>query len=223
MGLINVAKIGNSFLNSKFISKVCPEHAGDAAATIALMSTTTKDLVNCIYYTEQSLNNKKIPEEKRKFVAGIDLSNGILNVVSQLTLGMYLKNKIPKAFDYMFKNSKLSPQAYACAKGGFTLFGTLVFAQVLLKRVLTPFIATPMAGYFKQYAERKEQENGSKQNPSTEDTFVKQQPNTEVVAKNEAAENTTEANKVETTSTEASKLALKPNSPFEAFETILKK
>ena len=43
----------------------------------------------------------------------------------------------------------------ACVKNGFVLFGTLVFAQVLLKRVLTPFIATPMAHYFKEYADKK--------------------------------------------------------------------
>lgn len=147
---MNVRSVGNYL-----IKKVCSEKAGDAAATIALLSTTTKDLVNCGYYTTQSLNNKKIPEEKRKFVAGIDLSNGILNVLSQLTIGMYIKNKTPAAFDFLFKNSKMGKNAYNAAKGGFSLIVTLVVAQVLLKRILTPFIATPMAHYFKEYADKK--------------------------------------------------------------------
>ena len=70
--IINTAL--NKATNSKFFARLIPERAGDAAATIAIISTTTKDLVNCIYYTKQSLNNEKIPEENRKFVAGIDLS-----------------------------------------------------------------------------------------------------------------------------------------------------
>ena len=49
-----ITKYGNKFFNSKAMRNICSERAGDAAATIALMSTTTKDLVNCIYYTKQS-------------------------------------------------------------------------------------------------------------------------------------------------------------------------
>ncbi len=153
---MNVTKIGNKILNSRILNGISSKQAGEAAATIALISTTTKDLVNCIYYTNQSLTNKKIPEEKRKFVAGIDLSNGVLNVASQATLGVVIKNQLPQMFDAIFsKTSKLNNTAYGLAKNGFVLFGTLVFAQVLLKRVLTPFIATPMAHYFKEYADKK--------------------------------------------------------------------
>ena len=153
---MNVTKIGNKILNSRILNGISSKQAGEAAATIALISTTTKDLVNCIYYTNQSLTNKKIPEEKRKFVVGIDLSNGVLNVASQATLGVVIKNQLPQMFDAIFsKTSKLNNTAYGLAKNGFVLFGTLVFAQVLLKRVLTPFIATPMAHYFKEYADKK--------------------------------------------------------------------
>lgn len=157
---MNVTKIGNKILNSRILNGISSKQAGEAAATIALISTTTKDLVNCIYYTNQSLTNKKIPEEKRKFVAGIDLSNGVLNVASQATLGVVIKNQLPQMFDAIFsKTSKLNNTAYGLAKNGFVLFGTLVFAQVLLKRVLTPFIATPMAHYFKEYADKKANTN----------------------------------------------------------------
>ncbi|MBS4760581.1 MAG: hypothetical protein KHX03_07785 [Clostridium sp.] len=152
-----VTKYGNKFLNSKALKKLCSERAGDAAATIALLSTTTKDLVNCIYYTKQSLDNEKIPEEKRKFVAAIDLANGFLNVTTQLTLGMYIKNKAPALFDFIVKKfgTKLAPDALGLAKNGFNILTTLVFAQIILKRVLTPFAATPIAHYLKEYAEKK--------------------------------------------------------------------
>lgn len=153
----NITKYGNKFLNHNWMKTLCNERAGDAAATIALMSTTTKDLVNCIYYTKQSLENKKIPEEKRKFVAAIDLANGVLNVTTQLTLGMYIKNKAPAIFDFITKKvgTKLAPDALGLAKNGFNLLTTLVFAQIILKRVLTPFAATPIAHYIKEFAEKK--------------------------------------------------------------------
>jgi len=149
----------NRIANSNFMKKAFSERAGEIAATVALASTTTKDAVNCIYYTKQSLENKKIPEEKRKFVAAIDLSNGVLNVVSQLTLGAYIKNKAPQLFDMAFKNTKLKGGTLSAAKGGFILLTTLVFAQIILKRVLTPFLATPIAHYIKEYADKKTKGN----------------------------------------------------------------
>ena len=64
----------------------------------------------------------------------------------------YIKNKAPQMFDYLFRNTKLKGATLSAAKGGFILLTTLVFAQIILKRVLTPFIATPMASYLKNYA-----------------------------------------------------------------------
>ena len=193
---MNITKIGNNFLNSKFMKAVCSERAGDAAATIALLSTTTKDLVNCAYYTTQSLNNKKIPEEKRKFVAGIDLANGILNVASQLTIGMYIKNKTPQAFDYLFRNSSMKKNAYNAAKGGFSLIVTLVVAQILLKRILTPFLATPMAHYFKEYADKKEAQKKNKTDISDNKTDKQNIANKELSDTKQSASgiNTTDIN-----------------------------
>lgn len=144
----------NKLANSNAMKKMFSERAGEMAATIALASTTTKDAVNCYYYTYQSLHNEKIPEEKRKFVAAIDLANGFMNVVSQLTLGAYIKNKLPQTFDKMFKNTSLTGGTLKAAKNGFVVLGTLVFAQIILKRVLTPFLATPLAHYIKEYGEK---------------------------------------------------------------------
>ena len=145
----------NKVANSSIMKKAFSERAGEMAATIALASTTTKDAVNCYYYTNQSLHNKKIPEEKRKFVAAIDLSNGILNVVSQLTIGAYIKNQLPQTFDKIFKNTSLTGGTLKAAKNGFVVLGTLIFAQIILKRVLTPFLATPIAHYIKEFGEKR--------------------------------------------------------------------
>lgn len=162
----------NNVANSSFMKKAFSERAGEMAATIALASTTTKDAVNCYYYTYQSLHNEKIPEEKRKFVAAIDFSNGILNVVSQLTIGAYIKNQLPQLFDKWFKNTSLTGGTLKAAKNGFVVLGTLIFAQIILKRVLTPFLATPIAHHIKEFGEKhmKSKTQNSENNAKQEDT-----------------------------------------------------
>ena len=67
------------------------------AAGMLVTTIVSKDLVGCALYTTQSLKNKKIPPEKRKFVASLDLMNGILMVGGQLVVGKLIENKlIPK-------------------------------------------------------------------------------------------------------------------------------
>ena len=95
-------KATNKFMECKTGHTWMPENPTDIAKTLALYSTTTKDAVNCYYYTTQSYNNKEIPEDKRKFVAGIDLANGILNVITQLTLGLVVNKQSDKLFEKVF-------------------------------------------------------------------------------------------------------------------------
>ena len=99
---MNISKIGNAVLDSKFWRKLAPDNPTDIAAKIALASTTTKDAMNCYYYTTQSYNNKKIPEENRTFVAVMDAVNGILNVSIQLLMGTLVERKSSALFDKLF-------------------------------------------------------------------------------------------------------------------------
>lgn len=67
------------------------------AASMLVTSIVSKDAIGCFLYTTQSLNNKKIPEEKRKFVAALDLMNGIIMVGGQLVIGKLIeRNFTPK-------------------------------------------------------------------------------------------------------------------------------
>ncbi len=63
-------------------------------AMIATVSCLTKDGTNCAYYVTQSLANERIPDDKRNFVAGLDLANGILNIITQLAFALYINAKI---------------------------------------------------------------------------------------------------------------------------------
>ena len=95
-----ITKIINSFYNSNVGKKLAnPSATAATAALIATVSNVSKDAVNCAYYTYQSLNNERIPEGQRKFVAALDLSNGILNVGIQILMAFGISDMIISLFD----------------------------------------------------------------------------------------------------------------------------
>ena len=191
-------KVTNILMEKNFAHTMMPENPTDVAKALALASTTTKDAVNCYYYTTQSYNNKEIPEDKRKFVAGIDLANGILNVITQLTLGLVVNKQSDKLFEKIFKGGIVAkPENIAkykqkvnallqkstltkhissteaeikdaikktnkIAKGGFGVIALLIVTQIIAKRMIVPFLSTPLAGFFKNYLDKREQKNGIK-------------------------------------------------------------
>ena len=111
-----VTKVIDSFYNTNIGKKLAnPKATVATAALIATVSNVSKDSVNCAYYTIQSLNNERIPEDQRKFVAALDLSNGIMNVGIQILTAFGLSelvtsifdNKIAKAKDFSTKEEVL--------------------------------------------------------------------------------------------------------------------
>lgn len=88
-------KLGNKFIKN-------PEGAL-AAATVT--SIVIKDGIGCAMYVTQSLNNKKIPDEKRKFVAALDLTNGVLMIAAQIAMFLAMRKYSGKIFDKIFKKS----------------------------------------------------------------------------------------------------------------------
>ena len=123
---LNVGKIGtfisdklickplNAIGNMKCIEKLSKGYQSNDAKIIAGVSVGSivlKDGLGCVMYVKQSLNNEKIPEEKRKFVAALDLINGILMVGTQIGM-FFLFNKcqdklFKKCFGKFFNRSAL--------------------------------------------------------------------------------------------------------------------
>lgn len=60
------------------------KHPAKYAASMMVLSIVSKDVINCGFYTYQSLHNKEIAPEKRKFVAANDLMLGWINVLGQM-------------------------------------------------------------------------------------------------------------------------------------------
>ena len=102
-----VTKVIDSFYNSNIGKKLAnPKATVATAAMIATVSNVSKDAVNCAYYTIQSLNNERIPEDQRKFVAALDLSNGIMNVGVQVLTAFGLSELITSIFDNKIAKTK---------------------------------------------------------------------------------------------------------------------
>lgn len=199
-----LAKMINAAANSQIGRKLTnPITAGTAAGTIATISCVTKDAVNCAYYVHQSLNNERIPEEKRKFVASLDLSNGILNIITQLILGPATEKLTNKAFDKFVAPKRYSEAAAEAIqsldglkgkvpletimdqlnknkryyKAGLGVLSALIGTQIIAKRVIVPFLATPMASYFKEKFEANEKKKkGQEVTDTTQISFTKTPP-----------------------------------------------
>lgn len=182
-------KIAASKFLEKNLYKPAEENPAKFAAKMALWSALTKDALGCYYYVTQSLNNEKIPEEKRDFVAAIDLMNGILNIGLQFTIGKWIDKKSPEWFDKIVGNKlsrtntrKISKElsgvdeikklnisladieqhlrdkeilGHAGSKSkwlkiGFSAATMLIGTQIVTKRVLVPFLSTPLASWYKE-------------------------------------------------------------------------
>ena len=102
-----ITKVIDSFYNTNIGKKLAnPKATVATAALIATVSNVSKDAVNCAYYTIQSLNNERIPEDQRKFVAALDLSNGIMNVGIQILMAFGLSELVTSIFDNKIAKSK---------------------------------------------------------------------------------------------------------------------
>ncbi len=149
--------------------------------TVGIASILLKDGLGCYMYVTQSLNNEKIPEDKRKFVAALDLVNGVLMMSLQFLMHKTISNKKfqAKTFDKMFGKffDRKAAKGYAAALGGtekfkgitgdkfhpalqnykdtissaFAQITSLAAATIVAKRMIVPFIATPLAGKAKDW------------------------------------------------------------------------
>lgn len=89
-------KFFNGVANTKFIKDqldVAVSEPMRFAARMLIYSIVTKDVINCIFYTTQSWNNKSIEEDKRKFIAAQDAMNGLIMVGGQMFVGKVIDNK----------------------------------------------------------------------------------------------------------------------------------
>lgn len=196
--LFNEKILDTKVMNKMY--KYASDNPDSFASKTALLSALTKDALGCYYYVNQSLHNDRIPEDKRNFVAALDLMNGILNIGIQLTVGLWIDNNSKKWFEKMHVGKelekintekiakKLKPivnlsneakdvsaeqiekylrtkvlgkagKATKWLKVGFAAAVMLTATQVVIKRMIVPFLSTPLASWYKaKYMDKKKPE-----------------------------------------------------------------
>ncbi len=129
-------------------------------ARALVIANVLKDMVGSVFYVYQSYNNEKMPEDKRKLVAALDLANGIAMCGFQLLLGFTISDKevqekLAKKLFGSFEHSH--PGKFLICKTGFATITSLLIASIIAKRIITPLVTTPMAFKIKEkYIDKKE-------------------------------------------------------------------
>lgn len=191
-------------------NKVFPNYEADNAKFMSMIGVTSivlKDGLGCYLYVKQSLNNEKIPEDKRKFVAALDLANGGLMIAMQLLMFFTISNRKvqDKIFDKLFgknftraadkalkaklnkidKLKGISGKDFHIAreadkkglKNAFSYLTSLAAATLIAKRIIVPFIATPLADKTKAWMCRNDKP--VKTHKDTKNTYDKSKPASE--------------------------------------------
>ncbi len=170
---------------------------------VGVASVVAKDGINCGLYTYQSLNNQSIPEDKRPFVAALDLTNGILMMSTQIamtigftkfqnklfakTLGKYFNRSAAKGYQSVLSKTNEFKRiggdefrpAFDKYKGtvvsAFTQITGLALSTVVAKRMIVPFLSTPLADSAKKWMMKDEKkpvvDSETKNNYDTEKTL----------------------------------------------------
>lgn len=141
-------KITNSELVNKHIKKAIVDDTFAAKTLVAI--NVAKDVFAYGARFATTMKNEEIPEEKRPFVASMDLMSGVVTAAMQIGVGFSLANPKfqDKIWDKTFKNCKFND--IVAAKKGFSQILALIGSTVLAERILVPLIATPAAEQFEK-------------------------------------------------------------------------
>lgn len=189
--------IGKTNLVKNKLGKSYQKNIDNVITGVGVFSVVAKDGVNCFLYTTQSLHNQSIPEDKRPFVAALDLTNGILMMSTQIamtigfakvqnklfnkTFGKYFNRSAAKGYQSVLSKTKefkglggdeFHP-AFEKYKGtitsAFNQITSLVLATIVAKRMIVPFLSTPLADSAKKWMMKDEKQTNV--HPDTKNSF----------------------------------------------------
>lgn len=137
----------NKFLN-KHINKVINDDAFAAKALVTI--NVAKDVFAYARRFQTTMKNEKIPDEKRPFVAAMDLMSGAVTAIVQLAVGFSVAS--PKVQDKLWAalSKGCQMQDPTAAKKGFGQIIALIGSTIIAERVIVPLIATPIAEIFEK-------------------------------------------------------------------------
>src|SRR3989339_1795841 len=151
--LINQAikNLANNGTLNKHINKVLTDDS--YAAKLLIVSNISKDVIGNGYDIYKTLNNDKIPKEKRLFNAATDTFINVFSWTSQVLSGFTISS--PKFQEYMSRKlfghlEKSAPALFSECKKGLTIASSLIVSTVIAKRIIIPFISIPLVSLIKR-------------------------------------------------------------------------
>lgn len=143
---------------SKWFNKLAESGGGlDGLAYALVLGNAAKELMGTTIYTVQALTNEDLSPDKRKFVGMYDLAVGVMSTTLSLIAGVALvkgQRGLIKAIVGGDKAKALP--GYAKAFAGLSFMIPIAVQTILIKRIIAPAIATPMAGTLKAKLEADE-------------------------------------------------------------------
>ncbi len=135
-----LSKVANSKFMTTHIEKC---NNPKFIARTLLLTSVSKDVFAYGLRVKNTLENDKIPDEKKKFSAHMDLASGIITAIVQTGTGFLMSNeKFQNSIsNKLFSSIKDNKRAFNAAKTSFSAISTMVVATLFAKRILTPIIA----------------------------------------------------------------------------------
>lgn len=148
---MKIGGIAKAIFNSEFVKKQISKSSSNPKflARTLLVTSVSKDVFAYGLRVHNTLNNDKIPQDKKEYTAKMDAASAVATAVTQIGTGILVSSDKFQKFctDKLFASLKNSPKELKHAKTAFNALSTLVLASVFAKRILTPIIAVEMVSY----------------------------------------------------------------------------
>lgn len=148
---MKIGNIAKTIFNSEFVKKQISKSSSDPKflARTLLITSVSKDVFAYGLRVHNTLNNDKIPQDKKEYTAKMDAASAVATAITQIGTGILVSSDKFQNFctNKLFSSLKDSPKELKHAKTAFNALSTLVLASVFAKRILTPIIAVEMVSY----------------------------------------------------------------------------
>lgn len=143
---------------AKKIAKILPKKSDDSTLEyVVVLGNSAKELMGTMIYTVQALTNEDLAPDKRKFVGMYDLGVGIASTSLGLVAGLAMVKGQGKLIKALIGGEKASHlPGYTKALQGLAFIIPVILQNILIKRIIAPAVATPVAGKLKKQLEDKE-------------------------------------------------------------------
>lgn len=142
---MKIANVLSNIANSKFmINHIQKCDNAKFLTRTLLLTSVSKDVFAYGLRVKNTLENDKIPEDKKRFSAHMDMASGITTALVQISTGFLMSNeKLQEGIaKCLFKPILNDKRTFGAAKSSFSAISTMVVATLFAKRILTPLIAS---------------------------------------------------------------------------------